>query len=365
MAVQFHVAFSNDIKGAGVIAGGPYYCARDSVWIGLYGCAKTYFGNPNINTLVTFTRMQASQRTIDDPANLQNDKVYLFHGGKDSVVNTEVMDALESYYKNFMPGSSIKYVKLPDAAHAMITSTFGSACAAFGPPYINDCDVDAAGDILKQIYGNLNPPVAEDGGHIITFFQSQFGANQENGLYKYGHVYVPAACQDSQQCKLHVAFHGCQQDQTAQDMGNKFYTKTGYNEWAEANNIIILYPQVASTPLDLLDLQHSNPQGCWDWWGYSGDNYYAKTGPQMAAVKAMVDRLTSGISAAAPRALPAGVIATIYEHVNAHRAEMCPNSDTDVCAIGSGEPIGDWRDFLQTVTLQEIGAGSYRPVTAQ
>jgi len=42
---------------------------------------------------------------------------------------------------------------------------------------------------------------------------------------------------------------------------DKFARYTGYNEVAELNNIIIIYPQVIA----LID----NPMGCWDWWGYT------------------------------------------------------------------------------------------------
>ena len=36
-----------------------------------------------------------------------------------------------------------------------------------------------------------------------------------------------------------------------------------------------------------------NPKGCWDWVGYTGPAYATKAGVQMAAIKAMVDRLTT------------------------------------------------------------------------
>jgi len=45
----------------------------------------------------------------------------------------------------------------------------------------------------------------------------------------------------------------------------------------------VLYPQVNGSLL--------NPRGCWDWFGYTGRDYATKSGPQMAAVKAMTDRL--------------------------------------------------------------------------
>ncbi len=88
-------------------------------------------------------------------------------------------------------------------------------------------------------------------------------------------------------CKFHIAFHGCLQ--TLANIGGLFHEYTGnaqgnvqllilgYNEWAEANDIIVLYPQAMSNVL--------NPEGCWDWWGYSGLNFATKSGPQMATVQ--------------------------------------------------------------------------------
>ena len=35
----------------------------------------------------------------------------------------------------------------------------------------------------------------------------------------------------------------------------------------------------------------TNPNGCWDWWGYTGVAYPTKAGPQIAAVRAMLGRL--------------------------------------------------------------------------
>ena len=66
-------------------------------------------------------------------------------------------------------------------------------------------------------------------------------------------------------------------------VGDKFYVHAGYNRWADTNNIVVFYPQVNASLLNL--------QGCWDWFGYTGGNYASKAGPQLAAVKAMADRL--------------------------------------------------------------------------
>jgi hypothetical protein len=48
-----------------------------------------------------------------------------------------------------------------------------------------------------------------------------------------------------------------------------------------------LYPQVNASDIPF------NPQGCWDWFGYTGANYALKSGSQLAAVNAMIGRLTT------------------------------------------------------------------------
>ena len=41
MAVQFDVAFSSTLRGAGIIAGGPFYCAQGSVPTGMPAAAAS------------------------------------------------------------------------------------------------------------------------------------------------------------------------------------------------------------------------------------------------------------------------------------------------------------------------------------
>ena len=38
MANQFHIAYSSLVGGAGIFAGGPYYCAQGNVQIALTNC---------------------------------------------------------------------------------------------------------------------------------------------------------------------------------------------------------------------------------------------------------------------------------------------------------------------------------------
>lgn len=47
MAVQMHVAFSSIIKGAAIIAGGPFWCANDNVEVALVRFIFTLFKKTN------------------------------------------------------------------------------------------------------------------------------------------------------------------------------------------------------------------------------------------------------------------------------------------------------------------------------
>lgn len=61
-----------------------------------------------------------------------------------------------------------------------------------------------------------------------------------------GYIYIPASCAANQTCGLHTAFHGCNQD--LETIGEIFVRNAGLNEWADTNNLVILYPQVSESP---------------------------------------------------------------------------------------------------------------------
>ena len=47
MAGQFHVAFSGEVVGAGIVAGGPYGCAEGRLLTALRRCMSTGLGEPD------------------------------------------------------------------------------------------------------------------------------------------------------------------------------------------------------------------------------------------------------------------------------------------------------------------------------
>ena len=294
MAAQLHVAYSATFKkGAGIVAGGPFYCAEGSITNATGRCMASPAGIPT-SSLVTTTNNWASQGIIDPVANLQNSKVYLFSGSIDSTVKTGVMDALRTYYNSFVPAANVVYKKDIAAEHAMITDDYGSACSTKGSPYINNCNFDLAGAMLAHFYGALNP--RNNGtlapGNFVEFNQSQFITG--HGMAPTGWAYIPQACTAGAQCRVHVVLHGCQQNVTL--VQQQYVRNTGYNRWADSNNMVMIYPQTST--------QATN--SCWDWWGYDSANYAKKSGPQMVAIKAMVDQVSAGSTTPPPAAaLPA------------------------------------------------------------
>ena len=288
MAVQLHVAYSATFKkGASVVAGGPFYCAEGSVTNATGRCMAHSTSIP-VAGLVAATSNWATQGLIDPTSNLTNSKVYLFSGTLDSAVKTAVMDDLKTYYQSYMPNANVVYKKDLAAEHAMVTDDYGSTCSTKASPYINNCNFDLAGAMLQHVYGPLNARNNGTlGGTFTEYDQTSFVSG--HGMASTGWVYVPQSCAAGAPCKLHVALHGCKQN-TA-DIGQQYIRNTGYNRWADTNNMVVLYPQTSTAATN----------SCWDWWGYDSANYSKKSGPQMAAVKAMVDQVSSGT---APSTLP-------------------------------------------------------------
>jgi len=289
IAVQVHVALSSKFIGAGIFAGGPYYCAQDQIFNAIEGCLSG--SGIDINSLIQSTANFYSQGLIDNPTHLNNSAVFLYSGTSDTVVNPQVMQALQSYYENY--GTRIVTQFTIPSEHCLPTDSFGNSCSNLGSPYINNCNYDGAGMALNTIYPKLKPRTTANSNNIVTFSQDAYMPNfwtaASASLASSGYAYVPTACQNANSgkiCKLHFAFHGCQQ--TTDDIGNDFYANGGYNGWAEANNIVVIYPQAVKTFFD-----PSNPEGCFDWWGYTNANYAVQSGPQIA----MIANLINGIIA--------------------------------------------------------------------
>jgi Esterase PHB depolymerase len=289
MAVQLQVAYSRSFIGSGVVAGGPYYCAANNALFAGICMGQVNFFPPNPKLMVDAAKSFAAARLIDPLGNLRKRRIYIFSGTDDSIVRQPAVDAAVSFFHLLgVEGDNLKYVNNIPAGHAVITPNKGNDCSANAAPYISHCSIggegyDQAREVLRHIYGSLKPRIDAPTGEIVAFNQRRY-ATTATGMADTAYLYVPRTCIAEARCRVHVALHGCMQ--AAESVGKQFYTDTGYNNWADGNNILVLYPQVNKSTIPF------NPQGCWDWWGYTGKNYAFKSSAQMKAIVAMVKRLT-------------------------------------------------------------------------
>lgn len=321
MTVQLHLAHSADFVGAGVIAGGPYRCAESHpgaavlpedalVQSALFICMTPLspLTAPSAERLAALARQTAAQGEIDPIDHLAAQRVYLFSGSQDRVVYTDVVARTQRFYELLgVPPTQMAFHRDVPAGHAILTDNLeDSPLAANQPPYINDAGFMQSHDILRHIYGPLHPPAQRLTGRLLRFDQTEFFDGESRAsMSRFGYVYVPKAVEEGAPARVHIVLHGCKQGYNYVDYvngrpdvdnvppyGSRFITRTGYNTLADSNNLIVLYPQAEGCD----DGITQNPDGCWDWWGYSSPDpgcvdYYSRDAIQIRAIHRMLCRL--------------------------------------------------------------------------
>ena len=134
-----------------------------------------------------------------------------------------------------------------------------------------------------------------------------FSAANAHGMDNSGFIFVPENCQNGTlTCHLHVHFHGCSQVlnikfvfssykilQGQEFVGAGYARRTEFLPLAEANNIVMVFPQIQSS------FFQNNMFGCWDIFGYNGDvfnsQYATKNGKQMAGIAKLIETV-SGVN---------------------------------------------------------------------
>jgi poly(3-hydroxybutyrate) depolymerase len=298
--VQMHVAHSATFKGAAIYAGGVYYCALGNIVTALTACGGEGLYAPTLAASEAYLDLQSHSGTIDPESNLRGQPVYLWSGKNDTVVSPHEMDDLNTEYGHY-GANIVRYDNAFPAQHGWESPAGELGCGTLGSPFMIRCDsgggaYDSEAVWMKAFFGQGDRHGRGDrgdrddrssGGKLINFDQTAFGASASNSMDTNGYVFVPNGCNgegDRGGCGLVVAFHGCLQTQA--DIGTKFITESGINEWAARYHVVVLYPYAvksATAPL--------NPNGCWDWWGYDDPNYALKSGTQVSIVYKMVQRL--------------------------------------------------------------------------
>ncbi len=283
MAVQLHVAHSSLFKGAASVAGGIWECAKGDVGRSQNVCMN----NPKAivpQEHVDLAKQREARGEIDPLVNLESARVAIFASPMDMVIKPLGSDKLEEFYASYLPKTSIIRLTNAMAAHGFPTLGYGNKCSMMGSPWILNCNDDVAGKILAATEPSataLSARGAADSTSIVYFDQLKIVGAQAQ-MYSWGAAYIPKLCRQAHaDCGVHVALHGCQMN--PDNIDSKFIEHAGYNEWAESNKLVVLYPQSAKG--------NGNPYGCWDWFGYSGPNYTSKSGVQIEGIRKLLAQL--------------------------------------------------------------------------
>ena len=301
-------AFSDRIVGLGHIQAAPYGCARVLNESNSSAFNDLCHSRAAVERMAAIAR-RAARRGLIAPLDNLRKPVFVYAGAVDPIVYYTVGAAAADLYREL--GADVAYHNHPNASHAF--STDGCApcnpCDYLGPPFINDCGYDLAGKLLAHAYGPLAPRTAPSPHAIWQLDQSRFfpphKTEAEVGMDSRAYAYVPPSCEGekSAACKIHVAYHGCSSGVNSTHEGKRgldIVRYAGYNGWAEANGIVVLYPQAYE-------------DWCWNWDGNyvaDGDRYDTRTSVQLVVVNAMVDAVAERLRDGDLRALRLGSLPT-------------------------------------------------------
>lgn len=287
MAQQVHLAYSDRLRGAVLLAGPPYQCAQGSLDLALGRCMKAGVPGPEPERLAREIEARAARADLAPLAGLEGDHVFALRGRDDVVVPEAVARAALGVYERLPQAASMSLRWDGDGtfAHLWPTLESGGDCGATVSPYLGRCDRDLAGESMQEVFGAPRREVAAAAASTLSGFdQNRYVPPGEDAfLGDTGFIYRPGQCDGERACGLLVVFHGCEQQEA--EIGDRFAREAGFNRWADAHDVVVLYPQTRATYMPL------NPKACWDWWGYSGADYDTRKGVQLRAIAAMTAAL--------------------------------------------------------------------------
>lgn len=195
--------------GTGIVAGGPYGCAEGGLEAALQRCMMTGMGEPDPEALLAAATTLAKSGAIDPLANLTDDRVYVFSGTADHTVFAAVSAKIPPFYALAgLPAAALRFDGTMPAGHGFATEDGPVACGATATPFVNDCDLDQAREILDFLHGPLQPAATTSLAPIAFDQERYLSSPKPRGMAQTGWVYVPSACRDGAACRVHVMFHG-------------------------------------------------------------------------------------------------------------------------------------------------------------
>lgn len=301
-AIQHLVAFSETVDGAGLAAGSPYGCGA----LPLSSLACYYGWLFPMGRSLAYISARFRDGLIDDPANLWQTPVVLFNGLEDEVVSARVMRVTLAQLGHYVEPERLTSVFNTSAAHVWSLDHGDCACGACSDVDdtklccdVNNCGYDLSGDVLGRAYGRLRPRArALERLHWVDQWRHlpahSDGTRHKAGLLQWALVYLPSGCEeDPDRCRVHINYHGC--TPRSWDQRRLWALSVDLNEYGEANDIIVVYPQAAGNPLA--------GTGCWNWFPYRSQGYWdplfdTRQGAQLQTVVALVADLRASLRGA-------------------------------------------------------------------
>eukprot|EP00439_Symbiodinium_sp_Y106_P039278 s429_g4.t2 len=242
--------------------------------------------------------------------------VLLFNGKKDNEVYKRTMVDTFHQLQYFVDAKFLHTAFETDAAHVWSVDHGNCDCGAcsdfMDKPIccdVNNCVYDLSGDMLRKIYGPLRERVQvhpvlrrinqwkyvprRDSDVNTTTGSTQTDtaqARNRHGMWHWALAYVPRGCVGKvHECRVHVNYHGCIR-KTLQRR-RLWASSIDLNEYGEANNIVMLYPQAAGS--DEVGI------GCWNWGDDSVDPQFdTKLSYQLRTVMNMLSDLENALAEA-------------------------------------------------------------------
>ena len=238
----------------------------------------------HVPTLTAYATAAASRGEIDPVVGLANMRTFAYHGSKDQCYLTGSVNKTADFFRAFAkdPNEQVMFSGSVPSLHSIPTaastatpcrgngSPCGTLCGTEGnytsasPHGLEACGYDGAGECLRHLYGGrLRPQQPSVRSNILPFDQTDFGMNDTGkamGFAREGYMYLPSRCKGAAaRCRLHTFFHGCGMAFNSGSTGAgtgfnlTYVADAGFNAWAEANGIVILYPQ-----------KDDRVETCWD-----------------------------------------------------------------------------------------------------
>lgn len=291
MATQVQLAYPELFPRAAMLAGGPYDCA-----VIVRNClAPSEVSDTQMAYILDRVKTNVSRGLLGNPGNLQNGIAYVLYGTSDNVVGTAIAGSVTQFYKKLQLIYDLKGLAISedigDFGHTFPTYLSPPNLPVNYPlghddcrkpiaPYLGHCNFDAAKAILQHLYpeASAGEEPADTSGALLTVDASTLGETAGAFIDDKAYAYVPSACNKDGSCGLLVVLHGC--NQSRETIGETFVRNVGFNRWAADYHVIVVYPQT--------QVADGNYGGCWDWLGYTGENFDTRLGPQMRFIADIV-----------------------------------------------------------------------------